>query len=323
MLFTSDIADRTWPPGSPRQASGGLALPSPARCCYLRPIMAEQATIIDGKALAQTVRGEVKTRAESFLAKHGRQPGLHVVLVGDDPASHVYVRNKEKAAAQCGIAGEVHRLPADTSMEVLLAKVAELNAAPGIDGILVQLPLPKHLDDQTVVDAIDPAKDVDGLHPVNAGLLVVGRPGLRPCTPSGCMRMLTSIGADLKGKRAIVVGRSTLVGKPIALMLLAENATVTMAHSRTVDLAARVAECDIVIAAVGVPKLIQGSWIKPGAIVIDVGINRLADGTLVGDVDYESALPRAGAITPVPGGVGPMTIAMLLSNTVDAAERRV
>ncbi len=285
--------------------------------------MAEQATIIDGKALAQTVRGEVKLRAEAFLAKHGRKPGLHVVLVGDDPASHVYVRNKEKAAAQCGIAGEIHRMPADTRMEDLLAKVAELNAAPGIDGILVQLPLPKHLDDQTVVDAIDPAKDVDGLHPVNAGLLVVGRPGLRPCTPSGCMRMLTSIGADLKGKRAIVVGRSTLVGKPIALMLLAENATVTMAHSRTVDLAARVAECDIVIAAVGVPKLIQGSWIKPGAIVIDVGINRLADGTLVGDVDYESALPRAGAITPVPGGVGPMTIAMLLSNTVDAAERRV
>jgi len=285
--------------------------------------MAEQATIIDGKALAQMVRGEVKLRAEAFLAKHGRKPGLHVVLVGDDPASHVYVRNKEKAAAQCGIAGEIHRMPADTRMEDLLAKVAELNGAPGIDGILVQLPLPKHLDDQTVVDAIDPAKDVDGLHPVNAGLLVVGRPGLRPCTPSGCMRMLASIGTDLKGKRAIVVGRSTLVGKPIALMLLAEHATVTMAHSRTVDLAARVAECDIVIAAVGVPKLIKGDWIKPGATVIDVGINRLADGTLVGDVDYESALPRAGAITPVPGGVGPMTIAMLLSNTVDAAERRV
>ena len=285
--------------------------------------MAEQATIIDGKALAQTVRAEVKTRAEAFLAAHGRQPGLHVVLVGDAPASHVYVRNKERAAAQCGIAGEVHRLPADTSMETLLAKVAELNAAPAIDGILVQLPLPKHLDDQTVVDAIDPAKDVDGLHPVNAGLLVVGRPGLRPCTPSGCMRMLASVGAELRGKRAIVVGRSTLVGKPIALMLLAEHATVTMAHSRTVDLAARVAESDIVIAAVGVPKLIQGGWIKPGAIVIDVGINRLEDGTLVGDVDYESALPRAGAITPVPGGVGPMTIAMLLSNTVDAAERRV
>jgi methylenetetrahydrofolate dehydrogenase (NADP+)/methenyltetrahydrofolate cyclohydrolase len=285
--------------------------------------MSEQAQVIDGKALALTVREEVKVRAEAFLAQHGRQPGLHVVLVGEDPASQVYVRNKERAAEKCGIAGEVHRLPADTSMETLLAKVAELNAAPDIDGILVQLPLPKHLDDQTVVDAIDPAKDVDGLHPVNAGLLVVGRPGLRPCTPSGCMRMLASVGAELKGKRAIVVGRSTLVGKPIALMLLAEHATVTMAHSRTEDLAARVSESDIVIAAVGVPKLVKGEWIKPGAVVIDVGINRGEDGKLVGDVDYDSALPRAGAITPVPGGVGPMTIAMLLSNTVDAAERRV
>ncbi len=285
--------------------------------------MAEHAEIIDGKALALTVREEVKVRAEAFAKQHGRQPGLHVVLVGDDPASQVYVRNKERAAAKCGIAGEVHRLPADTTMDALLAKVAELNAAQDIDGILVQLPLPKHLDDQTVVDAIDPNKDVDGLHPVNAGLLVVGRDGLRPCTPSGCMRMLESVGCDLKGKRAIVVGRSTLVGKPIAMMLLAKHATVTVAHSRTVDLGARVAESDVVIAAVGVPKLVQGEWIKPGAVVIDVGINRGDDGKLVGDVDFESARTRASHITPVPGGVGPMTIAMLLSNTVDAAERRV
>ena len=257
-----------------------------------------EAQIISGKALAGVVREEVKVRAEAFEAAHGRKPGLHVVLVGEDPASQVYVRNKERAAGKCNIAGEVHRLPADTTMDALLAKVGELNAAPDIDGILVQLPLPSHLEDQTVVDAIDPAKDVDGLHPVNAGMLVVGREGLRPCTPSGCMRMLESIGYDLTGKRAIVVGRSTLVGKPIAMMLLGKNATVTMAHSRTVDLAARVAESDVVIAAVGVPKLVKGEWIKPGAVVIDVGINRQDDGKLCGDVEYDEAAKRASHITP-------------------------
>ncbi len=278
--------------------------------------------LIDGKALAKEVRAEVKTRAEAFSAKHGRAPGLHVVLVGEDPASTVYVRNKERAAGKVGIAGEVHRLPAKTTESDVLALVAKLNAAPSIDGILVQLPLPDHLDDQTIVDAIDPGKDVDGLHPFNAGLLFVGRKGLRPCTPSGCMRMLDYVGCNPKGKRALVLGRSTLVGKPIALMLLERHATVTIAHSRTEDLADRVGEADIVVAAVGRPNLVKGDWIKEGAVVIDVGINRLDDGSLTGDVDFEGALKRASYITPVPGGVGPMTIAMLLSNTVDAAEAR-
>ncbi len=278
--------------------------------------------LIDGKALAKEVRAEVKTRAEAFSAKHGRAPGLHVVLVGEDPASTVYVRNKERAAGKVGIAGEVHRLPAKTTESDVLALVAKLNAAPGIDGILVQLPLPDHLDDQTIVDAIDPRKDVDGLHPFNAGLLFVGRKGLRPCTPSGCMRMLDYVGCNPKGKRALVLGRSTLVGKTIALMLLVRHATVTIAHSRTEDLADRVGEADIVVAAVGRPNLVKGDWIKEGAVVIDVGINRLDDGSLTGDVDFEGALKRASYITPVPGGVGPMTIAMLLSNTVDAAEAR-
>lgn len=280
------------------------------------------AQLIDGKALAKEVRAEVKARAEAFRATHNRAPGLDVVLVGDDPASQVYVRNKEKAAAKAGIAGRVHRLPAETSEADLLALIFELNGDDEIDGILVQLPLPDHLHDQTIIDAIDPAKDVDGLHPFNAGLLTVGRKGLRPCTPSGCMRMLRHIGCDPKGKRALVLGRSTLVGKPIALMLLEKHATVTIAHSRTEDLAARVRESDILVAAVGRPHLVQGDWVKEGAVVIDVGINRLDDGSLTGDVEFEGAERRASYITPVPGGVGPMTIAMLLSNTVDAAEAR-
>jgi methylenetetrahydrofolate dehydrogenase (NADP+)/methenyltetrahydrofolate cyclohydrolase len=281
------------------------------------------AQLIDGKELAQQVGLEVRARAERFRAAHNRAPGLHVVLVGDDPASHVYVRNKERAAAKAGIAGKVHRLPAETSEADLLALIFELNGDDEIDGILVQLPLPRHLHDQTIIDAIDPAKDVDGLHPFNAGLLTVGRKGLRPCTPSGCMRMLQHIGWELEGKRALVLGRSTLVGKPIALMLLEKHATVTIAHSRTVDLADRVRESDIVVAAVGRPHLVRGEWIKEGAVVLDVGINRLDDGTLTGDVEFESARKRASFITPVPGGVGPMTIAMLLSNTVDAAEARI
>ena len=280
------------------------------------------AELIDGKALAKEVRAEVKGRAQAFAAEHGRAPGLHVVLVGEDPASQVYVRNKERAAARAGIAGQVHRLPAETTETDLLSLVRQLNEAEEIDGILVQLPLPSHLDDQTVVDAIDPRKDVDGLHPFNAGLLTVGRQGLRPCTPSGCMRMLDHIGCEPKGKRALVLGRSTLVGKPIALMLLERHATVTVAHSRTEDLGARVHEADIVVAAVGRPNLVAGDWIKDGAVVIDVGINRLDDGSLTGDVEFEEAATHASYITPVPGGVGPMTIAMLLSNTVDAAEAR-
>jgi methylenetetrahydrofolate dehydrogenase (NADP+)/methenyltetrahydrofolate cyclohydrolase len=281
------------------------------------------AELIDGKALAKEVRAEVKARAEAFRATHNRAPGLHVVLVGDDPASQVYVRNKERAAEKAGIAGRVHRLPAETSEADLLALIFELNGDDDIDGILVQLPLPPHLHDQTIVDAIDPAKDVDGLHPFNAGLLAVGRKGLRPCTPSGCMRMLARIDCDPKGKRALVLGRSTLVGKPIAMMLLEKHATVTIAHSRTEHLDERVRESDIVVAAVGSPNLVKGDWIKEGAVVIDVGINRLDDGTLTGDVDFDGARQRASYITPVPGGVGPMTIAMLLSNTVDAAEARI
>ena len=281
------------------------------------------AQLIDGKALAKEVRAEVKARAEAFRATHNRAPGLHVVLVGDDPASQVYVRNKERAAEKVGIAGRVHRLPAETSEADLLALIFELNGDDDIDGILVQLPLPAHLHDQTIVDAIDPAKDVDGLHPFNAGLLAVGRKGLRPCTPSGCMRMLARIGCDPRGKRALVLGRSTLVGKPIAMMLLEKHATVTIAHSRTESLADRVREADIVVAAVGRPNLVEGDWIKEGAVVIDVGINRLEDGTLTGDVEFTGASQRASYITPVPGGVGPMTIAMLLSNTVDAAEARI
>lgn len=278
------------------------------------------ARIIDGKVVAETVRALVKIRAEAFLAKHGRAPGLDVILVGDDPASHVYVRNKETAAAKAGIRGAVHRMPADTSQATLLAKVRALNDANDVDGILVQLPLPKQLDPLAVVDALDPAKDVDGLTPHNAGLLWVGRKGLRPCTPAGSMRLLDEVGAKLEGARAIVIGRSNLVGKPIAAMLLERNATVVLAHSRTVDLGARVREADIVIAAVGKAEMVRGEWIKDGAVVIDVGINRQPDGKLVGDVHFASAVERASAITPVPGGVGPMTIAMLLANTLKAAE---
>lgn len=276
---------------------------------------------LDGKAVAKAVRAEVKERAEAFEAKYGRKVGLHVVLVGDDPASQVYVRNKERAAAKTSIAGELHRLPGDASQEELEALVTKLNADDAIDGILVQLPLPKHLDSTRVLDLIDPGKDVDGLHFANAGMLVAGRDALRPCTPSGCMRLLAESGVDPKGKQALVIGRSVLVGKPIALMLLEKNATVTLAHSRTADLAAEVARADIVIAAVGVPGLVKGEWVKDGAVVIDVGINRLEDGSLTGDVE-PSAIERAGWLTPVPGGVGPTTIAFLLSNSVTAAERR-
>lgn len=279
-------------------------------------------TVLDGKAIAKKVRAEVKERAEAFASAHGRKPGLHVVLVGDDPASQVYVKMKERAAGKAGLEGKVHRLPGDTSQADLEGLVSKLNADPVIDGILVQLPLPDGLDAQPVIDAIDVGKDVDGLTPMNAGLLQEGRPGLQPCTPSGCMRLIAETGVELSGKRALVIGRSALVGKPIALMLLAANATVTIAHSRTADLEARVRESDVVIAAVGRPEIVRGEWVKQGAVVIDVGINRSDDGNLIGDVEYATAAENAAWITPVPGGVGPMTIAMLLSNTVTAAERR-
>ncbi len=280
------------------------------------------ARLLDGKAIAARVREEVAREAARFTKEHGRAPGLEVVLVGDDAASQVYVRNKERGAEKTGIRGAVHRLPATTSQAELLALVRNLNHDDAVDGILVQLPLPKGLDELATTDVIDPAKDVDGLTPPSAGYLMSGRPGLRPCTPSGCMRLLAETGIELAGKHAIVLGRSNLVGKPIAQMLLAANCTVTMAHSRTRDLAEHVGRADVVIAAVGKPRLVQGAWIREGAVVIDVGINRLEDGSLAGDVDFDGAKERASWITPVPGGVGPMTIAMLLQNTVQAAFAR-
>jgi methylenetetrahydrofolate dehydrogenase (NADP+)/methenyltetrahydrofolate cyclohydrolase len=281
------------------------------------------ARIIDGKAIAQKVRDEVKAEVARFASAHGRPPGLDVVLVGEDPASVVYTRNKEKASNEAGMRGRLHRLPEGTSEAEVTALVASLSLDDAVDGILVQLPLPRHLREQRVLDAIDPRKDVDGLLPQNAGLLALGRPGLVPCTPRGCMRLLAEAGTPLSGARAVVVGRSILVGKPMAQLLLAENATVTVAHSRTRDLAALCREADVLVAAVGKARMIQGDWVKEGATVIDVGINRTADGKLVGDVDTEAAASRAAWITPVPGGVGPMTIACLLANTVSAAEARL
>ncbi len=292
------------------------------------------ARIIDGKAIAQKVREEVKAEVARFAAAHGRPPGLDVVLVGDDPASVVYTRNKEKASNDVGMRGRLHKLPEGTSEAELLALVASLSLDNAVDGILVQLPLPRHLREERVLEAINPRKDVDGLLPLNAGLLALGRirddgscraqtPGLVPCTPRGCVRLLAETGTPLAGARAVVVGRSNLVGKPIAHLLLAQHATVTIAHSRTRDLAAVCREANVLVAAVGKPRLIQGDWVKVGATVIDVGINRTPDGKLVGDVDTEAAAERAAWITPVPGGVGPMTIACLLSNTVLAAEARL
>lgn len=278
--------------------------------------------IIDGKAIAAKVREEVAETARAFEAKQGRKPGLHVVLVGDDPASAVYVRNKEAAAEKANIAGAVHRLPQDATEEAVLAKVRELNAQAEVDGILVQFPVPPQVSQNRVLETIAPEKDVDGLHAESVGRLWSGLPGLVSCTPAGCVRLLEEAGVELEGKRAIVIGRSNLVGKPIAALLLNKNCTVTLAHSRTADLPARCAEADIVIAAVGRAKMVQGSWIKPGAAVIDVGINRGEDGKLCGDVDFDSCAEVAGCITPVPGGVGPMTIAMLLKNTVTAAVAR-
>ena len=284
------------------------------------------AVLIDGKARAAALRAEVATGVAAFVATHGRAPGLTVVLVGDDPASAVYVGSKGKATREAGMISGEHRLPADTSEADLLALVATLNADPAVDGILVQMPLPKHIDSDRVIAAIDPAKDVDGLHPISTGLLVSGRDGLVPCTPSGCMLLIKEALGNIAGAEAVVIGRSILVGKPMAALLTNASATVTVAHSRTRDLAGHVARADIVVAAVGIPGMVKGEWIKPGACVIDVGINLIAlpDGKtrLVGDVDFEGAMARAGWITPVPGGVGPMTIACLLANTLKAARAR-
>ena len=280
------------------------------------------AQVIDGKAVAAKVRSELVGKVQEFRAKHGRVPELHVVLVGEDPASVVYVRNKEKAAAEIGMGGRVHRLPANTSEAALLAFVEELNAAAEVDGILVQFPVPNGIRQTEVIRTIDPKKDVDGLHAENVGALWSGQRGLVPCTPRGCMRLLAEHGVKLEGTRAVVVGRSNLVGKPIAGLLLEKNATVTVAHSKTRDLPDVCRSADVLVAAVGRAKMINGSWIKPGAVVIDVGMNRDENNKLCDDVDYASAQTVASAITPVPGGVGPMTIAMLLENTLTAAEAR-
>jgi methylenetetrahydrofolate dehydrogenase (NADP+) / methenyltetrahydrofolate cyclohydrolase len=277
------------------------------------------AKTIDGKAVAAVVRSEVRERA-ARLAERGIQPGLATVLVGDDPASAVYVGMKEKACAEVGICSFGHRLPASVAQEELLALVAELGRDPRVHGILVQLPLPTPLSADVVIEAIAPAKDVDGLHPVSQGRLMAGRPGLRPCTPVGVMRLIDETAVELRGAHAVVVGRSLLVGKPLALLLLERHATVTMCHSRTRDLGAEIGRADVVVAAAGQAGLVQGAWIKPGAVVIDVGTNRGPDKKLVGDVEFTAAAERAGFITPVPGGVGPMTVAMLLANTVTAAE---
>ena len=290
-----------------------------------------QAQIIDGKVTAERLRAEVAAEVAELKAKHGLQPGLAVVLVGEDPASQVYVRSKGEHSLAVGMHSVTHRMSAETSQDELLAMVRQLNEDPKIHGILVQLPLPRGLDEKAVIETIDPAKDVDGLHVVNAGRLAQGLPALIPCTPLGCMIMLRQTVGDLAGKRAVVVGRSVLVGKPVAQLLLAADCTVTIAHSRTRDLPAVCREADILVAAVGRPQMIKGDWIKPGATVIDVGINRVpfsdpvkaAEGKtkLVGDVAYKEALAVAGHITPVPGGVGLMTVACLLQNTVTAAKR--
>jgi len=277
------------------------------------------ARLIDGKAIAKTVRDEVARGVAAFRERHGRAPGLHVVLAGDDPASAVYVRNKEKSAAEVGMVGQVHRLPASVTEGELLALVERLNADAAVDGILVQLPLPAGVRAQLVLDAVDPQKDVDGFHPQNVGALWSGLSGLVPCTPRGCIRLLDEAGVALEGARAVVVGRSNIVGKPVAALLLARSATVTLAHSKTRELPELCRQADILIAAVGRAKMIKGDWIKPGAAVIDVGMNRDENAKLCGDVDFASAQAVAAAITPVPGGVGPMTIAMLLENTLTAA----
>ncbi len=279
------------------------------------------AEIIDGKAVAREVREAVKNEVEKLGRERGLVPGLSVVLVGEDPASQVYVRNKGKACEKTGIRSVQHTLPEDTTQERLLGLIEELNNDPSVHGILVQLPLPPHIDEHSVIEAISPEKDVDGFHPFNVGRLVAGRPAFRPCTPAGIMRLLDSTGIDLTGKEAVVVGRSNIVGKPVAFMLLERNSTVTICHSRTEDLPSKIARADVLIGAVGRPEMIKGEWIKPGAVVVDVGINRVPERGLVGDVEFESAARRASWITPVPGGVGPMTIAMLLRNTVEAAKR--
>jgi methylenetetrahydrofolate dehydrogenase (NADP+) / methenyltetrahydrofolate cyclohydrolase len=279
------------------------------------------AKLIDGKQIAQALRAELKLRADR-LNSTGTTPGLAVVLVGDNPASQVYVRNKIKACQEVGIRSEEHLLPSDSSLAAVLALVDQLNSDDSVHGILIQLPLPPHLDVNIVIERIDPQKDADGLHPSNLGNLLAGQPGVLPCTPAGIMELLKPTGLDLRGKEAVVIGRSNIVGKPISLLLMQAGATVTMCHSKTADLPGHARRADVLICAIGKSEAIGAEMIKPGAAVIDVGINRGADGKLTGDVAYGAARQRAGWITPVPGGVGPMTIAMLLWNTLNLAERR-
>ncbi|TAJ79223.1 bifunctional methylenetetrahydrofolate dehydrogenase/methenyltetrahydrofolate cyclohydrolase FolD [bacterium] len=278
------------------------------------------AMIIDGKAVAREIQKQVKDEIEGLKRRWGMVPGLGVVLVGDDPASHLYVRNKEKACKEVGIQSQEHLLPASVSEKELLSLIHNLNRNKEIHGILVQLPLPAHIRSEKILEAVSPQKDVDGFHPVNQGLLLLGAEGLKPCTPLGIMKLLDSIGCDPKGKNATVVGRSNIVGKPVALMLLARHATVTLCHSRTAQLKDEVSRADILVVAIGKAGLVRGDWIKPGAVVIDVGSNRLPSGKFVGDVEFEGAKERASWISPVPGGVGPMTICMLLFNTLRAAK---
>lgn len=278
------------------------------------------AAIIDGKAVAKEVQRQIKEEVEGLERRWGMAPGLAVVLVGDDPASHIYVRNKEKACKEVGIRSFEHLLPATISERDLLALVHHLNKDKNVHGILVQLPLPPHIRADKILEAVSPHKDVDGFHPVNQGMLILGGVGFKPCTPMGIMKLLEAAGGDPKGKNAVVVGRSNIVGKPVALLLLEKHATVTICHSRTANLRDEVGRADILVAAIGKAGFIRGDWIKPGAVVIDVGVNRLPSGKLYGDVEFETAKDRASAITPVPGGVGPMTICMLLFNTLKAAK---
>jgi len=286
------------------------------------------ATVIDGKAVAARIRAQVADEVDAFISETGRSPGLATVLVGNDPGSAVYVSNKQRASAEVGMRAIDERLSAEASFEEVSALLARLNDDPDVSGVLLQLPLPEHLDDEVLSAMIDPAKDVDGLTPVNAGLLSQGRPGMRPCTPAGVLELLEDTGVALEGSESVVVGRSNLVGKPMAQLLLAENATVTVCHSRTRDLAAVCARADVLIVAIGRPRMITRDYVKPGAVVLDVGMNRLTPAEagnksgLVGDVDFDAVLGVAGAITPVPGGVGPMTVAMLLRNTLAAARTR-
>lgn len=278
------------------------------------------ANIIAGKQISEQIRSEQANEVAELKAK-GVVPGLAVVLVGEDPASKVYVGSKEKACLQLGIYSEVHRLPAGTTEEELLALIARLNAQASINGILVQLPLPAHINEKSVLDAISPEKDVDGFHPQSVGNLVIGDESLLPCTPAGVIELIKRSGTDIAGKHAVVIGRSNIVGKPVAMLLLRENATVTICHSRTANIREVARQADILVVAIGKAKSVNASYVKPGAVVIDVGINRMPDGKLAGDVDYEDCLATAGSITPVPGGVGPMTITMLMANTIKAAKK--